>query len=282
MLKLVRIIGFIIGFAVGSALAAEAPKRVVSLNLCTDQLALALADKEQLLAVSFNAANPQLSSLHESAKGLPLLKGDMEEVLLLDPDLVLLGEGQMPQLQAWLKQKNIPLLTLPSPASIDDINDNIMAVAEALGEKDKGQDLVTAQRFAITRARLGKNMPRTAVYFPRGFTSGKNTWMDDLLGRIGARHLGAENLWQPAHYVSLEEMVSLKPDLLLMQEDGGDRVSEGEALLRHPALEKAAAHRVGLPGAWMACPHLNLGHIATQIYQGWQGQMDAMLMERQQ
>lgn len=51
-----------------SAYAAEQPKKVVSMNLCTDQLALLLADKGQLYSVSHLATDLEGSVLAKEAK----------------------------------------------------------------------------------------------------------------------------------------------------------------------------------------------------------------------
>ncbi len=41
-----------------SAQAVEKPRRIVSLNLCTDQLVVLLADREAIASVTFLAADP--------------------------------------------------------------------------------------------------------------------------------------------------------------------------------------------------------------------------------
>src|SRR5262249_54600065 len=49
------------------ARAADPPRRIVSFNVCADQLALALADPAQIVALSPNAADPAISVLAEQA-----------------------------------------------------------------------------------------------------------------------------------------------------------------------------------------------------------------------
>ena len=71
--------------------AAAAPARVVSTNLCTDQLAMLLAAPGQLVSVSWLAADPRSSTMAAEAARYPANHGLAEEIFLLSPDLVLAG-----------------------------------------------------------------------------------------------------------------------------------------------------------------------------------------------
>ena len=61
--------------------AARAPT-IVSINLCADQMALALADRAQILSLGRLAADPALSALHAQAKGIPTNGAAAEEIEL--------------------------------------------------------------------------------------------------------------------------------------------------------------------------------------------------------
>src|SRR6056297_3081236 len=74
------------------AAQAEAPERVVSMNLCTDQLAMMLAAEGQLLSVSRISLDPHVSPMAEEAKDYRINAGQAEEIYLMRPDLVLAGE----------------------------------------------------------------------------------------------------------------------------------------------------------------------------------------------
>src|SRR5262245_6215272 len=71
--------------------ADDAPRRIVSLDLCTDQLMLELAPREHIAAVTHLAADPTVSAIPDKARGLAITHGGAEDVLRLDPDLVLAG-----------------------------------------------------------------------------------------------------------------------------------------------------------------------------------------------
>ena len=64
------------------------PLRVVSINVCTDQLAMLLAKPQQLLSVSYMASDPESAVLHEMAQNYHPNHGLAEEIFLMKPDLI--------------------------------------------------------------------------------------------------------------------------------------------------------------------------------------------------
>ncbi|MEO1895141.1 MAG: hypothetical protein ABGX32_02600, partial [Methylococcales bacterium] len=67
------------------------PQRIVSINLCTDQLLMLLAKRENIESVSYFAANPDASAMFEEAAGIRKNQGQAEEILQMKPDLILAG-----------------------------------------------------------------------------------------------------------------------------------------------------------------------------------------------
>jgi iron complex transport system substrate-binding protein len=73
----------------GTLAAQTPPRRIVSVNLCTDQYVLALADRAQIAGLTRNAADPDMSAGAKAARGLPQLGSSAEALLAVHPDLVL-------------------------------------------------------------------------------------------------------------------------------------------------------------------------------------------------
>ncbi|RLA20277.1 MAG: ABC transporter substrate-binding protein, partial [Gammaproteobacteria bacterium] len=84
------ILCLVIALLPGAAFSAK-PQRIVSLNLCADQLLLQLAEPKAIASLTHLAADPELSYLAEEATNYPLNYGSAEEILQLDPDLILAG-----------------------------------------------------------------------------------------------------------------------------------------------------------------------------------------------
>ena len=108
-------------FSTLPARAETRPARVVSINLCTDQLAMLIADKDQLLSVSAIARDPQSSAMVKEAEGFPVNHGQAEEIFLQKPDLVLAGVYTTRATVGLLGAENAPeLRRLPMAAPLAD------------------------------------------------------------------------------------------------------------------------------------------------------------------
>ena len=59
------------------------PQRIVSINLCADQLVLALAERERIASVSEVALDPTVSNVVVRARGLVTNSGRLEEIVRL-------------------------------------------------------------------------------------------------------------------------------------------------------------------------------------------------------
>ena len=69
------------------AAAQDAPKRVVSMNLCTDQLAMLVADEGQLVSVSHLAIDPHMSAMIAQAAEYEINRGLAELISAFDEQL---------------------------------------------------------------------------------------------------------------------------------------------------------------------------------------------------
>src|SRR5262245_46914700 len=78
------------------AQAADAPRRIASFNVCADQLAVALADPDQIVALSPNARDPAISVIADRELPYPLLGRLAESVVPLKPDVILVGPWDRP------------------------------------------------------------------------------------------------------------------------------------------------------------------------------------------
>ena len=135
--------------AATSAAWAEEPARVVSMNLCTDQLALALADPSQIVSVSHFATDPSMSVHWKQAEDLPVNYGRAEEISFLHPDLVLADTWSNPDTIRMLRTLGIRVEQLPPGTSLPEIRGRIETMGKLLGHPDRA-----AKMLADFNARL--------------------------------------------------------------------------------------------------------------------------------
>ncbi|MGQ5717204.1 ABC transporter substrate-binding protein [Pseudochrobactrum asaccharolyticum] len=194
------------------------PKRVVSLNLCTDILALSLAEPSQLISVSHIAADPVSSPVAKQAGNYHLNRSGLEEILALKPDLVLASVYTASDKLAVLEREGVRIERFGYAQSFADIRQQIAQMGLVLGQQEKAQ----AQIAEIGRifGTLQKNaQPVTALFYePNGYTSGAGTLADEIMRMLDITNLGASDSRLAAGRVSLEDLIRLKPDMIIEPE----------------------------------------------------------------
>jgi iron complex transport system substrate-binding protein len=227
---------------------AARPQRIVSLNVCTDQLVLALADRAQIAGLTRYATSADMSAQAVQARGLTLLGNSGEEILALRPDLVI---GRPSAAIAALGVQHYRRIDVPKTDSLDDILAAIRQVGRAVGHPARGEALIAQMRRDLARIpQVGRG--RVAAYYQRrGYLTGAGTLVDDLFRRLGLVNLSTRLGKSALSQVSLEEMVAARPDFIVV-ESGTERAADlGTEMLHHPALRDIP--RVSLPQAWTVC-----------------------------
>jgi iron complex transport system substrate-binding protein len=232
------------------------PKRVVSLNMCADQLLVALADPGQIAALTEWARDPDLSSVAVQARAFAFTHRTAEEVMALHPDLVIGAPFRTKAVLAPLKANGVRMVELPKGEGVEGIAASITTIADAVGHPERGRAMIARMHRDLARIGPPPGRGRIAAYYQRnGFLTGTGTRVDDMMRRVGLVNL-AGKLGRPAlSRLSLEEMALARPDFLVM-EDGTRVVADrGTAALHHPILDAAVppSRRFYIPQSLTVC-----------------------------
>jgi iron complex transport system substrate-binding protein len=224
------------------------PQRIVSLNLAADEVLLALTPRERIAALTYLADDPLYSNVTAEARAIPhKVKANAEQVLALQPDLIIVSAHTNAAVKALLRTTGVSLLELQQFASLADIEQNILSIGQATGEADKAHALVAMmeQRFSDVRQRVaGSPRPRVLYYAAGGFVLGKGTTMDEMIAYAGGRNVALEAGVQGGKKMSQEKVVTLNPAVILVSgEDGQEGLRE--LLLADPVLQEVEAIRTG-------------------------------------
>ena len=265
--------------ALFASAAQAAPQRIVSLNLCADELVLRLAAPGTVKSVTWLARDPALSNVPDLAREVPLNRGLAEDVVPLGPDLVIVGAHTTRTAVALLRRLGIPVLELDVPTSIDQALAQIATVAAAMGAPENGARLIDEINHglaALPSVTPGSSPLIAAVYQPNGFTIGKGSLIDDLLRRAGLRNLAVERRIDNYGALSLELLLLAQPDLLIMNAEEDRAPAMAYEVLRHPALvRRYSAERVlSVPSAWWSCPGPRLVDVVRRLQQAARGLAD--------
>jgi iron complex transport system substrate-binding protein len=247
-----------LALAISTARTAETvhkPARIVSINLCADELVLRLAEIKNVVSVSYLSVG-RGSNVIDLARQIPVNHGLAEEIIPLNPDLVVAGIYTARPTVALLKRVNIPVLDLDTPRSIPEMLEQYRKVGQALGEGERTKEVVGQMeaRLAAMPPAGPPPLPRALAYISNGITLGLHSLTNDIITYAGmenlARTLGVDTYAQ----ISLETVVTSPVDLLILS-DYRDVPAIATEVLRHPVLQAISGRIkvIVMPSNMRAC-----------------------------
>jgi iron complex transport system substrate-binding protein len=209
---------------------------VASLNLCTDELLLVLADPRQIASVTHLAQNPAETPLWTKGRRFARNDGSLVSVAGLRPDLVLTMGGGTRDRSRIGERLGIKMLDLPYPQTIADVERSVIGVAGALGRPSAGRGVV-ARIEALRRSRPAGQTDaiwlggggRTVA--PAGLSA---QWM--ALAGFRQRPLTGDR-------VGLEQLLVAPPAVLLRSDYRQGQYSNDQRWLRHPLAARVRGAR---------------------------------------
>lgn len=220
------------------------PGRVVSMNLCTDQLAMQLAAPGQLVSVSSMARDARVSAMAAAARRWPVNYGRAEEIYLQRPDLVLAGRYTAPDTVAMLRRLGVRVAVFDQARALSDVRANIMRMGRLLARSQAAADLLAAfdARLARLRPPDGAQRPRAVLYYANGYTLGDATLAGQILHAAGFENAartdpedGGGHGYGVGGWLPLERLAMLDPDLVITA-TRYPGASRAEAILDHPVV----------------------------------------------
>jgi iron complex transport system substrate-binding protein len=226
-----------------SALAQATPERVVSMNLCTDQLAMLVAAPGQLHSVSNLALDPRSSAMAEEARGYAINRGLAEEIYLMKPDLVIAGSFTTRATVDMLRRLDIPVAVFEQAHDLDEVRERIRQMGAVLGQEGRAETIITDYdaRLAALQQEVAAR-PEAALYHANGYSSGDRTLAGQILIAAGFANAAAEAGYTSGGVLPLEVLAMLAPDALVTSRPrpGGSRAEE---ILDHPVVRTLRRER---------------------------------------
>lgn len=209
---------------------------VLAPSIAETVVALGYGDK----IVAYDISSVGLEGLPTDVPVFDLMEPDMEQLMVLKPDLLLvtnlsLYDETNPYQQ--LIDAGVCVACIPTSDSIAGIQSDIAFIASVLGEKEKGDALISkmqAEIEEITVIAQGITEKKT-VYFeisaaPYMYSFGKGVFLNEILELIGAENiLGDQEGWLS---VGEESVVAANPDVILTNVNYIDNPTQ-EIMERH-------------------------------------------------
>ena len=237
--------------------ALAAGPRIASMNLCTDQLLVTLADPEQILGLSRYSRDAWQSYAASDARHYPILSGGAEDILVLKPDIVVAGLFDKRSTRELLKAQGLHLTEFSVPRNLGEVRAQIREMGEIVGHPDRAAAEIARLDAAMARARQAVTDRHYSVLplSRRGWVSGRDSLVSSLLTETGLFNAASDLGVATGGFAPLEAIVNAKPDFLLVSEAGDRAEDDGRAFLLHPALERfyPPSKRIVIPERLTVC-----------------------------
>lgn len=236
---------------------AAAPKRVVSMNLCTDQLAMMIAGPGQLHSVSHLATDPESSAMVEEARKYTVNHGLAEEIFMMRPDLVLAGTFTSRATVAMLRRLAFEVVEFAPTYSFEEIREQMRQMGQLLGQPERAAALVAEfdRRLAAARAAPQDRRPLAATYYANSYTTGSNTLSNEVVKSAGLDNLAERLGLVGTARMPLEVLVMAAPEMLIGSRTYDKSPALAYETFEHPALRSLLKGRgiTAIPETYWVC-----------------------------
>jgi iron complex transport system substrate-binding protein len=197
------------------AVAQDAPRRVVSMNVCADQLAMLVADEGQLYSVSALASDPGTSVMADQARHYVANHALAEEIFLMEPDLVLAGTFSPRATVNLLRKLGFRVEEFAPANSFDDVRDSLIRMGELLERQRKAGELVAGFDHRLEQLRQAKPSLKTiALYDANSYTTGTGTLANDIFRTAGLVNIAEKLGVAGTVRLPMELLIMAKPDII--------------------------------------------------------------------
>jgi iron complex transport system substrate-binding protein len=231
--------------------------RLVSMNVCTDQLLLLLVPPARIASLSYFATDPAYSNLAEQATNIPSNRGQADAIAALQPSLILTSAFSATFAANLLERLGHRVQRLGFANSVDGVYAQITQVAAWTDTQAQADAIVaelrqqiTAQQTQLRTVLAGKS----AVFISsNGIAYGSGTLHAAFLQSLGLRNIASDaGLVGPAA-LPLETLLQAAPDYLLTEARGTLDTQLVNRYLQHPALQRLPTRTLHVRERWFDC-----------------------------
>lgn len=233
------------------------PQHVAALSTEVGDIVLELVGPERLVAVAEGSATPGTGNQLDLAESVPThlsvtQNPDPEQILSLDPDLVLLTgrHDDEASLIDSLEGVGVPIAAFESTdfGDPETVASSIETIGDLVGADSEARTIASAVRddaAAVTDAVADvDNKPRVLVLMARGGTQmimGAHSSTTNLVELAGGSSVAVEEGWNQAMPADPEAIIAADPDVIVVQDFRDAGLEPFAELLENPALADVRA-----------------------------------------
>jgi iron complex transport system substrate-binding protein len=183
-------------------------------------LLLQLVPRSRIALLSQYALDPEISVHWKEAEGIPSARGGLEELVRLQPDLVLVSSYSSPTLISLLKSRGVRVLEIGVINDFDALRELILQAGHCVGEEARADEIIRGMEARIERLKAKRpvieSRPKAMFYFQDGFAPGPRSFANAILELAGFSNVGARINGGEGVNVSMETVLMSRPDVLIL------------------------------------------------------------------
>ena len=229
------------------------PKRILTFAMYTDQIVLGLVTSDHLVGINTLMDDPVLSNVVPIAKRITKKIGDpgAEEVLSMKPDVVIVSDWTQAEKIQSMRDLGLKVVSVKSPETIQDAKEAVSQVAAAIGEPEKGKQLIgmmdkkleeIREKTSKIKSEQRKNIVLLSLMTAYG---GAGCAYDDACREANVINGIAAAGLKTGQQLTKEMLIKINPDIMLMPvyNDRGNYDTQAfiDSYLKDPSLRTVKA-----------------------------------------
>lgn len=195
----------------------QKPSSIVSLSPSATEMLYAVGAGDQVKAVDDQSNYPKDAPRTKLSGFQP----NVEAILGYEPDLVVTADAP-PDMVAGLKKVGVPTLSLPAPADLDGMYDEIERLGEATGHADEADKTVAKVKTDLKKVVADAPKVTGKTYFHELddtlYTAKGNTLMGQVYGLFGLKNIADKAKGGDYPQLNDEYVVSADPDFIFLSD----------------------------------------------------------------
>ena len=202
--------------------SAHQYKRILPVSTSVDEIVLALADPEEIAAVTAYArasSNPLILEKTKRIKNTISPNPSTEEILSYKPDCILMPIVFNKAQADTLSEMGFYVVRLELPEGYEAIKERILLIAKSIDKEERGSNLIQKmdERMKTVRSHL-KDIPRKKIvvgYSPFGAFGRKGGAFDHICEKAGVINAGSVVNLKRGEHITKEQIIEINPDVIL-------------------------------------------------------------------
>jgi iron complex transport system substrate-binding protein len=226
--------------------------RVVSEYHAIDEFVYSILPPQTVVAVSESAYEKRFSNAYPFAEQYkPVVAGDPERVLRLDPDLILVSDDTRPDYTSLMRSAGVPVYRMQTMfQTLKQVENAILLIGYLTGRDDAARNealrfhtsIEIAHEKAANALKNGARPPRI-LGFGGTYSYGRETLFQDIVATLGGVNVGAEAGLKGYDRMNAEQILRWNPEWIVAGADPGKSEEVLQRFLDDPAISLTDAVR---------------------------------------